>query len=408
MINVNQIKKDFPIFQHDPSLVYLDSCATSLKPKQVIDKIVEYYSQYCANIMRGIYKISEKATEEYEDTRKVVAEFINAYKPEEIIFTRNTTESINLVAYALGRQIIDSDSEVITSIMEHHSNFIPWQQLAFENAALLKVIDVDEEGCLKNMDRLEQIVTKKTKILALTYVSNVFGTINPIKEIVRKAKKINPQIITVIDAAQAVPHFKVDVQNLGCDFLAFSSHKMFGPTGVGVLWGRYDLLEKMYPFQYGGEMIEEVTLEKSVFQKPPHKYEAGTPNIADVIAFKEAIFYLKQIGADNVRTHEKNLTYYALKRLNEELLGKIKIFGPRKADDRVGVISFSVSGVHPHDIAQFLDEKNIAIRAGYHCAMPLHFFLNEGATARVSFQVYNSEEDVDKLVEELKEAIRTF
>lgn len=408
MFDPKTIKKDFPIFQNDPTLVYLDSGATSLKPKQVIDKITEYYNQYSANVFRGIYKISERATEEYEKTREVTAKFINAQNPEEIIFTRNATESLNLIAYSLGRGIIDANSEIVTTIMEHHSNFVPWQMLATENGATFKIIDVDEKGYLANLDKLNQIITGRTKILALTYVSNVLGTINPVKEIIQKAKKINPNIIVVVDAAQAVPHMKIDVKDLGCDFLVFSSHKMFGPTGVGVLWGKYNLLDAMYPFLYGGEMIEEVSVEKTVFKKPPLKFEAGTPNIADVIAFKEAISYMENIGMENIRAHEKEITEYGINRLNEEFEKKIKILGPDKIQDRGGIIAFTFEKIHPHDIAQILDEDNVAIRAGYHCAMPLHAYFGISASARISLHIYNDRDDIDKLVESLKKAIRKF
>ncbi len=421
MFDVNKIKKDFPIFKNNPNLVYLDSAATSLKPKIVIDKLVEYYENYSANIKRGIYKISEKATEEYEETRKIIADFINA-DSEEIIFTRGTTESINLVAYGLGRKIVDRGDEIVVSVMEHHSNFVPWQQLAFEMGADFKVIDIDEEGRLQVQSskfkvqndnskfkiNLNQIITKKTKILALNYVSNVLGTINPIKEIIQEARRLNPTIIVVIDAAQAVPHMKVDVKELGCDFLAFSGHKMLGPTGAGVLFGKRKLLEEMFPFQYGGEMIEQVRIEKTSFAQVPEKFEAGTPSIADVIAFKEAIDYLKKIGMENVRNHEIEITKYALELFKSEFGDKIKIYGPKKVSDRGGVIAFTLSGVHPHDLATVLDEENVAVRAGHHCAMPLHTRLNIPASTRASFYIYTSKEDIDNFIQVLKKASKLF
>ena len=305
-MDLQSLKSDFPIFKNIPSLVYLDSTATSLKPKPVIDKEIEYYEKYSANVFRGVYKISEKATEEYEETRKIIRKFINAKKTEEVIFTRSTTESLNLIAYSLGRKIINKGDEIVTTIMEHHSNFVTWQVLAGEIGAKFKVINITDQGFLdlgldniKNqklkIKNLEQVITRKTKIFALTYVSNVLGTINPIKEIVMAAKKINPKVIVVVDAAQAVPHMKVDVQDLGCDFLAFSSHKMLGPTGIGVLWGRYELLDQMFPFNFGGEMIQEVYIDKTIFKGPPHKFEAGTPHIAGVIALKESILSLIHI-----------------------------------------------------------------------------------------------------------------
>lgn len=417
MINFQNLKKDFPIFKYHPNLVYLDSTATSLKPKVVIDKVREYYEKYSANVFRGIYQISEKATEEYEETRQVVAKFINAKSSDEVIFTRNTTESINLVAYSLGREIVGKGDEVVVSIMEHHSNFVPWQMLAFEVGADFKVIDVDREGYLQikkskvksqsynskvKIEGLEDIVSKRTKILALTYVSNVLGTINPIKEIVKTAKEINPKIITVVDAAQAVPHMKVNVQDLSCDFLSFSSHKMLGPTGIGILWGKEEILRDMFPFNFGGEMVLEVYIDKTTFKEPPHKFEAGTPDIAGAIALKEAVRYLSNLGMEKVRRHEIKLTDYALKRLKEEFKEKIAILGPKNIEERGGIVSFTFKKYHPHDIAQILDEENIAIRAGHHCAMPLHKRLGIEASARASFYIYNDKEEVEKLIEGLR------
>lgn len=416
-MDTKSIKKDFPIFDSNPNLVYLDSCATSLKPKRVIDKLIEYYNSYSANIYRGIYGLSEKATEEYEETREVVRNFINAEKPEEIIFTRNTTESVNLIAYSLGRKIIGPEDEIVTSVMEHHSNFVPWQQLAFENGAVFKVIDINlsgksEDGFLTidhintfKARKLDEVVTKNTKILALTYVSNVLGIINPIREIVRVAKSINPKLIVIVDAAQAIPHMKVDVQDLGCDFLVFSSHKMLGPTGVGILWGKYELLDSMFPFNYGGEMIQEVCLEKTVFKKPPYKFEAGTPHIAGVIALKEAVKYLLKIGWEKIRKQEISLALGLGCSLEDEFKTKIKILGPYYGgypDDRAGIISFIFGKYHPHDVAQILDQENIAVRAGHHCAMPLHTRLGINASVRASFYLYNSQSDVNKLVNGLK------
>jgi len=420
MIDVRKIKQDFPIYNYHPEIVYLDSTATSLNPKVVVDKLKEYYYQYPANIFRGLYKISERATNEYEETREEVARFINA-KTKEIIFTRNTTESLNLVAYSLGKKILQKNDEIVTSIMEHHSNFVPWQVLSLENNLNFKIINLDREGNLflkretaknknsklkpiqkANFKLLEKIITKKTKILALTYVSNVLGTINPIKKIISKVKEINPEVVVVIDAAQAVPHIKIDVQDLGCDFLAFSSHKMLGPTGVGVLWGRYDLLETMFPFQYGGEMVREVKIDKTVYNKPPYKFEAGTPHIAGVVALKEAIKYIENIGYCNIRDHEEKLLKYAFSRLKEEFQDKINILGPRDIKKRCALIAFSFNQIHPHDIGQMLDESNICLRAGHHCAMELHHYLGLTATARASFYIYNDQSDVDRLVEGLK------
>lgn len=401
MLDIKKIKQDFPIFKNIPNLVYLDSSSTSLKPQVVIDKIVEYYEKYGANVARGLYPISEKATEEYEETRQIVADFINAATSDEVIFTRGTTESVNLVAYSLGREIVGKGDEIVTTIMEHHSNFVPWQQLAFEVGADFKVADITEDGPLVD---LTDVITKKTKILALTYVSNVLGTINPIKEIVATAKKINPEIIIFVDAAQAAPHMKIDVADLGCDFLAFSSHKMLGPTGVGVLWGKREVLERMFPFNFGGEMIREVYIDKTIFKEIPHKFEAGTPHIDGVIAFKEAIKYLLDIGFDKIRAHEISLTKYSLKRLQEELGDDIKILGPMDPEKKGGVIAFAFAfgKFHPHDIAQIVSDNGVAVRAGNHCAMPLHTRYGLPASVRASFYIYNDESDVDKLIDGLK------
>lgn len=411
MLNTKKIKKDFPVFKNNPDLVYLDSTATSLKPQSVIHKLVEYYEQYPANIKRGIYKISERATSEYERTRQITASFIGAMTRDEVIFTRGTTESINLVAYGLGRELVSRGDEVVVSLLEHHSNFVPWQQLAFETGADFKVIDITDEGYLdlgKNLENIGQAVTKKTKILALTAVSNALGTINLLKDIIQAAKKINPKVIVVVDAAQAAPHMSINVTDLGCDFLAFSFHKMLGPTGVGALWGKKELLHEMFPFQYGGEMIKEVSIQATSFAEAPEKFEAGTPAIADVIAAKASIEYLQNIGFDIIRNHEESLLAYTFKRFNEEFAKEITIFGPRTIADRAGIVTFAFKNMHPHDIAQILDESNIAIRAGHHCAMPLHTRLGVVASARASFYIYNDSNDIDKLIEGLHKVKRLF
>jgi cysteine desulfurase/selenocysteine lyase len=423
MGEVKLIKKDFPIFDYHPDLVYLDSAAMSLKPRSVITAVDEYYRQYSANVFRGIYKLSEKATVEYEKTRRKVARFINAATEKEIIFVRNTTEAINLVAYAWGRLNIDHRDEMVTTVMEHHSNFVPWQVLAHEVGATFKIIDIDNDGYLdlgsdklkiKNEklkiaiqnSKLDQIITKKTKILALTYVSNVLGTIVPVKKIIRMAKKINPKIITMVDAAQAVPHLSVDVQDLGCDFLAFSGQKMLGPTGAGVLWGKKELLEEMPPFLFGGEMIREVYLKRTVFAESPHKFEAGTPHIAGVIGLGAAVDYLEGIGMDVIQKHEKELTEYALAELQQ--IKNLTIYGPQDTKAKSGVIIFNMKGIHPHDVAQILDENHICVRSGHHCAMPLHLRLGVPATLRATFYIYNAKEDIDKLIAALARVKKIF
>lgn len=379
-------KKDFPQLKrkiNGKALVYLDSTATSLKPQSVIDKVQEYYTKYTANIFRGIYKISEEATVEYENVRTKVAQFIGG-RPQEIIFTRNTTESINLVAYNF------MPGEVVASILEHHSNFVPWQQLGS-----MKVWDYKQE--------LDKVVTRKTKVFAITAVSNVLGTIVPIREIVRNVKRLSPNCLVLVDAAQAVPHMTVNVKEWEADFVAFSSHKMLGPTGVGVLWGRFDLLEKMKPFLYGGEMIQEVRVEKTIFKAPPHKFEAGTPHIAGVIGLGAAVDYLEKLGMNNVQKHEKEIVSYAMSELSK--INGLTIYGPK---ERAGVIAFTLQSAHAHDIAQILDVDNICIRSGNHCAMPLHLSLNIAATARASFYVYTTKADVDALVKGLEKVLWTF
>ena len=399
MLDIKKIKKQFPIFQNQPGLVYLDSSATSLKPKLMINKLREYYEEYSANVFRGIYPISEKATEEFEETRQLVAKFINANRSEEIVFTRNTTESLNLLAYTLTKK----NDEIVTTIMEHHSNFVPWQVLAGETGATFKVMDINEEGHLDLYDKnIKKIITKKTKILTLTYVSNVLGTINPVKQIIKEVKKINPKIIVIVDGAQAVPHQKIDVRDLGADFVVFSSHKMLGPTGVGVLWGKEELLKKMNPFMFGGEMIDEVSVDRSTFKEPPHKFEAGTPSIGEVIAFKEAVKFLDQLGMDKIRDHEKRITNFTINRLIDTFGESINIYGPKSIENRGGIISFSFGKFHPHDVAQILADEGISVRAGHHCAMPLHQRLKVPSTVRASLYIYNDEKDVEMLVKGLK------
>lgn len=405
MTNFQNIKKDFSIFSTQPDLVYLDSAAMSLKPTHVIDAINEYYSDYSANVFRGIYKLSERATAAYENSRKKIASFINAADEREVIFVRNTSEAINLVAYTWGRKQIRKNGEIITTIMEHHSNFIPWQQLCLEKDGLLKVIQIDTAGIL-NYEQLLDAVTKNTQLLAITYVSNALGTINPLKKIIKQVKKRNPDVLVLIDAAQAVPHLPVDVQDLGCDFFAFSGQKMLGPTGAGVLWGKYGLLKSMPPFLYGGEMMKEVFVNKTIFADPPHKFEAGTPHIAGVIGLGAAVDYLNKIGMNNIRDHERDLMSYAIS--NFDKIKQLTLYGSRDVEKRSGVLTFTIQGIHPHDIAQVLDEQHICVRAGHHCAMPLHTCLKQQATVRATFYLYNTKNDVDQLVEGLKYAISLF
>jgi len=403
MVDLRKLKADFPIFKKNPDLTYLDSSATSLKPQSVINAVSKYYSEYSANIKRGIYTISEKATDEYEKSREIVAKFIGA-KTEEIVFTRNTTESLNLVMYSYGVNNVGRNDEVVVSMAEHHSNFVPWQQLCLNTGASFKVINLDQDFHLLTDERaLKQIVSKRTKILALTHVSNVLGTVNPIKEIIKRARQANPNIIVVIDGAQAVPHMKVNVVDLGCDFYAFSGHKMLGPTGVGVLWGRKELLEKMDPFLFGGEMISEVRLDSTTFAKVPEKFEAGTPAIAEVIGLGEAVRYLMSVGMDDINKHELKLAKLYKERLTKELGDQITFYGPKIPE--AGILSFTINNLHPHDVASVLNEDSIAVRAGHHCAMQLHTALGLVGTTRISLGIYNCEQEVEMVVAGLTKAI---
>jgi len=406
MFDVEAVRGDFPILQrtvHGKPLVYLDNAATTQKPVAVIDALVEYYERYNANIHRGLHTLAEEATARYEETRSKVAGFINAPATEEVIFTRNTTESINLVAHAWGRKYLRPGDEIVLTVMEHHSNLVPWQLLAKAVGAVLRFVDINEEGRLLWGD-WERLIGAKTKLVAVTHMSNVLGTINPVKEIAALAHQRGALVL--VDGAQSVPHLPVDVQELDCDFLAFSSHKMLGPTGVGVLYARRSVLEGMDPFLGGGEMISKVTLEESTWNELPWKYEAGTPNIADVVAFGAAIDYLRGLDMESVRAHEVDLAGYAL-----DVLGRIPelvIYGPRDAASRGGVIAFNLGDLHPHDVGTVLDSYGIAIRAGHHCAQPLMKRLGVVATARASFYVYNRREEINALAEGIREVARFF
>ncbi|MCL4382953.1 MAG: cysteine desulfurase [Patescibacteria group bacterium] len=410
MLDTQKIRSDFPILKRKINgklLIYLDSTASSLKPQLVLSAMDEYYTKFGVNIFRGLYKLSQEATEAYEEARQKVASFIGSQTPKEVIFVRNTTEAVNLVATAWGMANIDKQSEIICTVMEHHSNFLPWQQLAKNKGARIKYLDIDQDGKLKTQNsKLNGIVTRKTKLIALTHVSNVLGTINPIREISQAVKKINPDCLVFVDAAQSVPHLPIDVCDLGCDFLAFSGHKMLGPVGIGVLWGKKKPLDEMPPYQYGGEMIKDVFLEQTTFAESPAKFEAGTPNIAGAIGLGAAVSYLQKVGMENVRKHELLLTDYALKQLGK--IANLTVYGPKKAEERGGVIAFNVSGIHPHDLAQILDEDNLCLRSGQHCAMPLHQRLGISASCRVSFYVYNTGEEIDKLIKGIKKAQKIF
>ncbi len=406
MFDVDAVRKDFPILErrvHGKPLVYLDNAATTQKPRQVIEALVHYYESYNANIHRGIHTLAEEATTAYEDVRSKVARFIKSpYGEQSIVFTRNTTEAINLVANAWGRKFLSEGDEIVLTIAEHHSNLIPWQLIASERGAKLRFIDIDDEGRLRS-EQFADLIGPKTKLVALAHASNVLG-INPVREITALAHRQGALVL--LDGAQSVPHMPVDVADLDCDFLAFSGHKMCGPTGAGVLYARPELLEVMAPFLGGGSMISRVQLEESTWAEVPHKFEAGTPDIADVIAFGAAIDYLEALGMDNIRHHEKEITGYALERLSA--LPEVTIYGPMNVEERVGVVSFNYGDIHPHDLSQVLDTHGVAVRASHHCAQPLMRRLDCAATARASFYVYNTKAEVDTLVEAVVAAGRFF
>ncbi len=401
-LDVYAIRQQFPILNREVKgypLVYFDNAATTQKPQEVIDALVNYYTGYNANIHRGIHTLAEEATAAFEATRDAVKEFINASSREEIIFTRGTTESINLVAYTWGRQLIKEGDEIIISAMEHHSNIVPWQVLCEEKKAVLKVIPVNANGELV-MEEFEKLVSSKTKLVSVMYVSNAMGIVNPVRTIIKKAHGVGA--VVMIDAAQAMAHLDVDVQELDCDFLALSGHKMYGPTGVGVLYGKKKWLADMPVFQGGGEMIKEVTFEKTTFNDLPYKYEAGTPNIADTIALKAAIDFVSRTGKKHMHQHEQELLKHATEQLQQ--LKGVHIKGQSK--DKISVLSFVVDNIHPQDLGILLDNRGIAVRTGHHCCQPLMTCFGIPGTTRASFAVYNTREEVDALVEGVKKAIK--
>ncbi len=401
------LRRDFPILDQQINghpLVYLDSASTSQKPQVVIDALDTYYREYNANVHRGIYTIGEKATAAYEQARARVGRFINAPDSHEIIFTRNATEAINLVAYSWGRRNVGRGDQIILTEMEHHANLVPWQLLVQEVDGDLEFIPITDDGILR-LDVLEVLLRLKPKLVAFTHVSNTLGTINPVRQMVEMAHAAGALVL--VDGAQAVPHIPVDVQALGADFYAFSGHKMLGPMGSGALWARRELLEAMPPFLSGGEMIREVHLRRSDFNEIPWKFEAGTPAVGDAIGLGVATEYLTGIGMDAVRAHERELVAYALEVLPRQI-PDIELYGPLDPDLRGGVIPFNLPGIHPHDVAQVLDRSGIAVRAGHHCTMPLHERLDLAATARASFSVYSTRDDIDALVTGLKDVQRVF
>ncbi len=408
-LDARKIKKDFPILStkmNGKLLAYLDSAATSQKPKQVIDSISYYYKNYNANIHRGIYKISEKATEAYTKSKEDLAKFINAKSYREVVFLRNATEAINLVALSWGDANVKRGDHILTTPMEHHSNMVPWQLLAKRKGAHLDYANLSENSFI-DMEDLGEKLEMEPKIVAITEVSNVLGTINDVKKITEMAHKAGA--VVLIDGAQSAPHMKVDVQKINCDFFAFSGHKMLAPSGIGALYGKEDVLDLMNPLFGGGEMIRSVTLEGATWNDLPWKFEAGTQNIEGAIGFGEAIGYLNKIGMDKVRKHEEDITRYAMEKLGE--IDRVKIYGPtsKQMNKRGGIVSFSVDGIHPHDVSQVFDSEGIAIRSGHHCAMPLVTqMLGNSALSRMSFYIYNEREDIDRAVHAIHKAKRIF
>ncbi|RJE73125.1 cysteine desulfurase [Reichenbachiella sp. MSK19-1] len=403
-LNIEKIRKDFPILHQEVNgkpLVYFDNAATSQKPQCVIDALTHYYNTDNANIHRGIHTLAERSTTAFEATRKTVGKFLNAAEAEEIIFTKGTTEGINLVAATFGRKFIGEGDEIIISALEHHSNIVPWQILCEEKKCVLKVIPVNEKGELI-LAEYDKLLSERTKLVSVNYISNALGTINPVQEIIDKAHAVGAKVL--IDAAQATPHARVDVQAMGCDFLAFSAHKVYGPTGVGALYGKRALLEAMPPYQGGGEMIKDVSFSGTTYNDIPYKFEAGTPNIGEVIAFKAALDYVNEIGLENIAAYEHELLEYA-----NELLADVEGFRPiGTADQKASVVSFLIDGVHPFDLGQILDAKGIAVRTGHHCAQPLMEIFNIEGTVRASFSVYNTKEEIKYFVEALKSSIKMF
>jgi cysteine desulfurase/selenocysteine lyase len=401
LLDPYRVREDFPIFRRG-RLVYLDSAATSQKPSQVVEAVKKFYMESNANVHRGVYGLSVEATEMYEGARRKVAGFINAESHREVVFVRNTTEALNLVAYSIGLNRMKPNGKIVLTMMEHHSNIVPWQLVARLRNHRIEYLPFDGEGYL-DLSRADEVL-RDADVFAFTHASNVLGTINDVRELSKMAHQHGA--LAVVDAAQSVPHMPVDVQDLGCDFLAFSGHKMLGPMGIGVLYGRRELLEEMEPFMGGGEMIREVHLDRSAWNEVPWKFEAGTPNVSGAVGLGAAVDYLKNIGMENVREYEHRLTAEALERLQE--VKHIRIYGPENPRHRCGLIAFNLADIHPHDLATYLDKHGICVRAGHHCAMPIHTRLGIPATTRASFYIYNTPEEIEMLAEALKKALKYF
>lgn len=406
VVNSYELRNDFPIFKkkiNGKELVYLDNASTTQKPYSVINSITDFYSNYNSNIHRAVYQLAEEATTLYEQSREKIANFINV-RPEEIVFTRNTTESINLIAHSWARTNLKKDDGIAITELEHHSNIVPWQILSQEIGTRLEYVGIDENGFLDLEHLIELVSSKKVRLVSLSHMSNVLGTIVPIERIIKIAHEND--IPVLVDGAQSVPHMPVNVKNMDCDFLVFSAHKMLGPTGVGVLYAKKEFLESMRPFMAGGDMIKEVFKFHTNYNEVPYKFEAGTPNIADVVGFGAAIDYLAKIGMENIRKHEIDLTEYALESILS--INHLTVYGPRDPNYRGGVISFNIADIHPHDLATIMNDHGIAIRSGHHCAQVLMQRLDVPATSRASFYIYNTKEEIDKFVNAIKEAGRIF
>ncbi|API86531.1 aminotransferase class V-fold PLP-dependent enzyme [Francisella uliginis] len=403
MYNVKKVRNDFPFLKqtiNDKPIVFFDTGASAQKPQVVIDAVAEAYKFNYANVHRGVYSLSQEASDKYENVRLKVQKFINAKSSDEVVITKGTTEAINLLASSISKSVVSPGDEIIVTEMEHHANFVPWQMLCEDKSLNFKVAKVNDNGEL-DVKNLLSLVTEKTKVLAITLCSNVLGTINPIKEIIEKVKNINPNVLVVVDGAQAVIHSKVDVQDLNCDFFVFSSHKLYGPTGVGVLYGKYDLLKKLPPYNYGGDMVDDVTIDKTTFALPPYKFEAGTPDIVGTIGFGQAIDYVNSVGIDNIASYEQDLLKYATEQLKK--IDGLKIIG--EAQNKAGVITFVVDGCNSGDIGELLAIKGMCVRTGKHCAHPLLYRMGVTSTVRMSFGMYNTFEEIDLFIKALKKVI---
>jgi cysteine desulfurase/selenocysteine lyase len=406
MFDVHQIRKDFPVFNQKINgypLAYLDNAASSQKPSQVVKTMCDYYKNDNANVHRGIHTLSERATEEYEQTREIVRSFINASSIEEIIFVKGATDGLNQAALLLADNVLQKGDTILLTLSEHHSNIVPWQLLAKRRGYNLSYVPLDSEGHY-DLEAFQKLIIEKVKVLALQHISNVTGIVHPIESMIKKAKELG--IYTVVDACQSAPHHKIDVQTLGCDFLTFSSHKMLGPTGFGILYGRRELLEKFEPVFGGGDMISEVNKDYSTWNQLPYKYEPGTPHIAGSVGLGAAITYLEKIGMGNIHEHEMMITEYTLQKLQE--IPQVHIIGPKTTKDKIGVVPFTIEGIHPHDIAQVLDQYGVAIRVGHHCAQLLHKSLSLPASARASFYLYTTKEEIDQFIDALHQVIKMF